>query len=343
VHKSAGSTDHQEGYEHVAATNDSVVHQTPVRYVCLPGSRFTGSTLLGSLLNEHPECVSIGAATGLIRQTDLTTYRCSCGELFRECEFWNYVAARTLALGHPVDVFTVNFWNTHLRLAPDAAPGRRDARYLLNGALLRPLRWEPLNRMRDVLVGAFPGTRRAKSQMAWNTWSLATAVLERTGKQVFVDTSRDHQRPRNLAPFPMLDVKVVHLVRDPRGNSASMIKHTGADAASAARMWAHSNREAARARRYFLPERWLSLRYEELCADPAGVLDRIARFLNVGPMPRDGFRDSSSHIIGNKMRMKGLAEIREDLSWHTTLSDGQLSTIARIAGRVSHQMGYQWP
>jgi hypothetical protein len=49
--------------------------QAPVRYLCLPGSRFTGSTLLGSLLNEHPECASIGAATGLIHKADLSTYR----------------------------------------------------------------------------------------------------------------------------------------------------------------------------------------------------------------------------------------------------------------------------
>jgi hypothetical protein len=318
----------------VTAKTAAAAAQTPLRYVCLPGSRFTGSTLLGSLLNEHPECSSMGAATGLIRRTDLTTYRCSCGELFRECEFWNHVADRTRALGHPVDVFRTNFWNTHLRLSRN---------YLLNGALLRPLGWEPLNRLRDAVVGAFPATRKAKSRTAWNTWSLATAVLERTGKTVFVDTARDHQRPKNLASFPMLDVKVIHLVRDPRGNSASIIKHTGADAASAARQWTHSNVEAARARRYFPPERWLSLRYEELCADPAGVLDRIAAFIGVAPMPRTGFHSSDSHIIGNKMRMKGLAEIREDLSWQTTLSGDQISTIARIAGPTSHEMGYPWP
>jgi hypothetical protein len=334
VRAPAEAKHHEKGSEHVNAKNPGGGGQVPIRYVCLPGSRFTGSTLLGSLLNEHPECASIGAATGLIRRTNLATYRCSCGELFHECQFWNYVAERTRALGHPVDVFRTNFWNTHLRLSRN---------YTLNGALLRPLGWEPATRVRDAVVGAFPATRKAKARMAWNTWSLATAVLERTGKPVFVDTARDHQRPKNLADFPMLDVKVIHLVRDPRGNSASIIKHTGADAASAARQWVHSNVEAARARRYFSPQRWLSLRYEELCADPAGVLDRIAGFIGIAPMPREGFRNAESHIIGNKMRMKGLAEIREDLSWQTSLAPEQLSTIARVAGPTSHEMGYQWP
>lgn len=320
----------------MASENDSAdVEPTRIRYVCLPGSRFTGSTLLGSLLNEHPDCASIGAATGLIRRTDLSTYRCSCGQLFRECEFWNHVAARTRALGHPVNVFETNFWNTHLRLSRS---------HVANGLLVRSLGWDPLNRIRDAVVGMVPGAGAAVSRMGWNTWSLASAVLERTGKRVFVDTARDHQRPKYLDPFPMLDVKVIHLVRDPRGNSASIMKHTGVDVATAARQWTHSNAEAARVRRYLPQECWMSLQYEALCADPAGVLDRISAFLEIGrPMMELGFRSSVSHIIGNKMRMKGLSEIREDLSWQTQLGSTELSAIARIAGPTSRSLGYSWP
>ena len=320
----------------MASKNESAgAERKPIRYVCLPGSRFTGSTLLGSLLNEHPECASIGAATGLIRRTDLTTYRCSCGELFRECEFWNHIAARTQALGHPVNVFETNFWNTHLRLSRN---------HLINVLLARSLGWEPLTRARDGLIGRIPGVKAAITRMAWNTWSLASAVLERTGKTVFVDTARDHQRPKFLSPFPMLDVKVIHLIRDPRGNAASIMKHTGVDVATAARQWTHSNSEADRVRRYLPQERWLSLHYESLCADPAGVLDRISDFLGIARSAmQHGFRNSVSHIIGNKMRMNALTEIREDLSWQTSLGGAELSTIARIAGPTSHSLGYAWP
>jgi hypothetical protein len=306
-----------------------------VRYVCLPGCRFTGSTLLGSLLSEHPECASIGAATGLIRRTDLSTYRCSCGELFRECEFWTHIEVRTRALGHPVNVFETNFWNTHLRLSRNR---------VTNALLARSLGSGPLNRARDAVVSMVPGTRAAIARMGWNTWSLASAVLERTGKTVFVDTARDHQRPKYLSRLPMLDVKVIHLVRDPRGNTASIMKHTGVDVGTAARQWTHANVEAARVRRFLPQASWLSLQYEALCADPAGVLQRISDFLGIGrPMMQQGFRDSVSHIIGNKMRMKGLGEIREDLSWKTSLGEAELSTIARVAGPTSRSMGYDWP
>jgi hypothetical protein len=179
--------------------------------------------------------------------------------------------------------------------------------------------------------------------MGWNSWSLASAVLAQTGKRVFVDTARDHQRPKFLSRLPMFDLKVIHLVRDPRGNVASIVKHTGVDVATAARQWKHVNVEAERIGRYLPPESWLSLRYEALCADPAAVLDRIADFLGVSRVRMEGFQSSPRHIIGNKMRMKGVSEIREDLSWQTTLTPKDLATVARVAGRASRGFGYAWP
>jgi hypothetical protein len=306
-----------------------------IRYVCMPGSPFTGSTLLGLLVNEHPDCASIGAATGLIRNIDLSTYACSCGQLFRECEFWNQIAARTQTLGHPVNVFETNFWNTHLRLSHNRA---------LNALLVRSLGWDRLNDVRDAFVGTSARVSRTISQMGWNTWSLASAVLERTGKKVFVDTARDHQRPKYLSRHPRLDVRVIHLIRDPRGNSASIMKHTGVDAAAAARRWRHYNLEAARVKRY-LPERsWLTLHYEDLCADPGGVLDRISDFLEVErARSQPGPRDLKRHVIGNPMRLRALSEIREDRSWQTDLGSGELKVIARIAGSASRGLGFNWP
>ena len=301
----------------------------------MPGSPFTGSTLLGTLLNEHPACASIGAATGLIRKVDLSTYRCGCGQPFRECEFWKYIADRTLALGHPVNVFETNFWNTHLRLSHNR---------LINALLVRSLGWDGLNDTRDALVGRVAAVRNAISDMGWRTWSLATAVLERTGKSVFVDTARDHQRPKYLATHPLLDVRVIHLIRDPRGNAASIMKHSGVTAAGAARHWRHYNVEAARVKRYLPEQSWMTLYYEDLCADPEGVLDRISDFLQVErARSRPEPRDSQRHIIGNPMRLRALNEIREDRSWQTDLGSRDLDVIARIAGSTSRGLGFNWP
>jgi len=307
---------------------------SPIRYVCMPGSPYTGSTLLGFLLNEHPACVSIGAATGLTRRVDLSTYRCSCGQPFRECEFWNHISARTRQLGYPVNVFDTNFWNTHVRVSGN--------RYL-NALVVRSLGWMALNDARDTVVGALPPVKRAISEAGWNTWSLATAVLEETGKSVFVDTARDHQRPKYLAKHPRLDVRVIHLMRDARGNSASIMKHTGVDMVTAARQWRHYNLEAARMRNFVAPESWMSLHYEDLCADPKGVLQRIFEFLGVDPETPQRLGEFGHHIIGNSMRLNGLGEIREDRSWERILGKPELDRMARIVGPASHSLGFDWP
>ena len=304
-------------------------------YVCIPGSPFTGSTLLGTLLNEHPDCASIGAAVGLPRRPDLVTYLCSCGALFRDCEFWKDIAARTDSLGYPVNVFESGFWNTHLRLSTQP---------VLNALLIRSLGADKLNGARDAVVTRLPPARKAIVRAGWNSWSLASAVLARSGKSVFIDTSRDHQRPKYLAQHPRLNVRVIHLFRDPRGNAASIMKHTGADVATAAKQWRRYNVEAQRVRRYLPEAAWLSLRYEDLCAAPNATIDRISDFLGLKRATiRIGERGAGRHIIGNKMRLKAVSEIREDRSWETRLDPAALATLARIAGPTSRRLGYDWP
>jgi hypothetical protein len=317
------------------AHTEPETHGTRLRYVCIPGSPFTGSTLLGTLLNEHPDIASIGAAVGLPRRPDLSTYLCSCGARFRDCEFWNDIAARTAASGYPVKVFESGFWNTHLSLS---------RRPVVNALLVRSLGADPLNQARDAVVTRVPAVRRAMLRMGWHSWSLASAVLARTGKSVFIDTSRDHQRPKYLALHPKLDLKVIHLFRDPRGNSASIMKHTGADVATAAKQWKHYNVEANRVRRYLPEAAWLSLRYEDLCADPPATFDRIADFLGVARTSiQIGSLAGERHIIGNKMRLRAVSEIREDRSWQTRLDGADLDVLARIAGPTSREFGYDWP
>jgi hypothetical protein len=306
-----------------------------VRYVSMPGSPYTGSTLLGFLLNTHPDCVSIGAATGLTRRVDIETYQCSCGRPFLECEFWRQVEKRTLELGHPVTVYQSDFWNTHLRLS---------RRRWLNGLLVRSLGSESLTDWRDRLLAGVGPINRALEETRSSTWALARSVLDLTGKSVFVDTARDHQRPKYLQPHPGLDLKVIHLIRDPRGTVSSIVGHTGVDVAKAARQWRHYNVEADRVRRYVPDDSWLRVHYEDLCADPQGTLDEIAKFIGVTPAPLPEPLDSvDNHVIGNSMRLQGVREIRLDEKWRERLDSTALDEIARITHEDSHRFGYDWP
>jgi len=306
----------------------------PIPYVCVPGSPYTGSTLLGMLLDSHPACASIGAATGLTARVDLASYRCSCGALFTDCGFWARVARRTMELEHPVTVYRKDFWNTHVRVS---------RRRSVNGLLVSSLGNARLNTIRDRLVSRAGPVARTIAEARDATWSLARSVLEETGKEVFVDTARYHQRPRILAASAALDVKVIHLVRDPRGNVASIMRHNDVGPWTAARRWRHYNVEAARTVRSFPSGSAMLLHYEELCEDPQGTLDRIAGFLGVDPAPIEDLGSSERHVIGNSMRLRALEEIREDRSWEDRLTGKDLRTIARVVGPLSHGFGYGWP
>jgi hypothetical protein len=302
----------------------------------MPGSGFTGSTLLGFLLNAHPDCASIGAATGLIDSVDLRTYPCSCGALFTECGFWKRVAERTRALGHPVDPYRTGFWATHF------APTRNR---WLDALGMRSLRNDVANAVRDALFLRAGPVRRRLEEIGAINHAFARAVLEILGKSVFVDSARDHQRPKLLSRLPGFDVRVIHLIKDARANSASVLKHfPGRSVAEAARGWRRANLEADRVRRLLPADRWMRLRYDDLCADPQGTLDRIADFLSVrrAPLPPD-FRAVPHHIIGNEMRLLSVGQVRLDTSWRERLSEADLAVIARIAGAENRRFGFDWP
>jgi hypothetical protein len=307
-----------------------------VRYVCMPGVGFGGTTLLAFLLNAHPECVSIGEATGMIGGIDVANYDCSCGVRFTDCDFWRRVDMRLKELGHPMELYRPNFWKTHFRVSSN--------RYL-DAALIRSLRNDVLTQVRDAVVGRVKVVQRRLEASTHATWALARGVLDVSGKKVFIDSAKDHLRPRLLHQIDSLDVRAIHLVRDARGNTASIMKRRShLDAASATERWRNTHFEVERVRKYFPTDRWLRVRYDHLCQDPQRTLDRICEFLGVppAPLPQD-FSAAEHHIIGNRMRLAGSRQIREDLSWKELLTESDLRAIARISGPLNRSFGFDWP
>lgn len=304
-----------------------------IRYVCMPGHSFTGSTLLAFLLNTNSSCASIGAAAGPISGVDFEDYPCSCGVSFRECEFWRRIESRVQETDPSFRIDTTT-WNTRYTLTRSK---------LVNALATRPSPVPPVGRLRDAAVDRLFSRRLA--QVGELNRALASAVLELTGAEVFVDSSRDPTRPRHLSRVPGLDVRVLHLVRDVRGNAVSVMKNYGVrDAAAAARQWRRSNLSAQETQRYVSPERWMTVHYSDLCSDLQGTMDGITAFLGVPaePVP-ENFRATNHHIIGNRMRLSGSGDVKEDLSWQHQLSPEELVDISRVAGRLNRQFGFDWP
>lgn len=297
----------------------------PLAYVASPS--YSGSTLLTFLLGAHPDIGTVGELKwGTI---DLATYRCSCGELLRECSFWAAIAERMAARGLPFDL---------QRPATDF----RCRGHLVADRLVRArVRNGLFETVRDTLVRQLPAWRRTWPTVAAVNRALIEITLDLQQARVFVDSSKDPVRVKYLAATGDYDIRVIHLLRDGRAVTNSSIKNKTEPADLAAREWARTHRQIERLGRHLGPERLHRVRYEDLCADPGGVLDGTFRFLGLGPFDAVAALESTPHhVLGNRMRLGNRSTIQLDEKWRTMLSREAWATFNRWAGSANRRYGY---
>jgi len=187
-----------------------------------------------------------------------------------------------------------------------------------------------------------PGQASRIKTMAARNVAFVETVLELTGSRVFVDSSKDRMRPKALRRFSAFDVRMIQLVRDPRGVVASNLRRDEQlEAGQVARSWSRRHHRVAVTLESWPRDSYILVRYEDLCSDPGGALDRIFRFCRVDPTSGvDGAKNVSHHLVGNPMRLTRISDIRPDERWRDQLSIGQLEAIEREAGEMGKKYGY---
>ena len=303
------------------------------KVVYIMGHGYSGSTLLTFLLGSHPRIATIGElgiAPSIREELRPEEYLCSCRTPVRDCGFWQRVAREMKARGHDFDV-----WEADLDFRVEAG-GIADVvlRAVQRGALLETAR--------DAALHWLPPARRELSRVLARIRSLMDVVTGIKGCDLFLDSSKRPERAtlmRRSGSFE--DMRIIHLVRDGRAVSWSSMKNLGLGPEAAARSWLADNQASEHARRYFPASHWLTLRYEDLCADPLATLQRIYGFLAVpGKNGVHDFRSVGQHIIGNRMRLDSTSEIRLDESWKQALPAEQRALIERRVGPLNRRYGY---
>lgn len=269
----------------------------------------SGSTVLDRLLGEDERYWSGGelyTALGL----PLADRVCSCGSRLNDCPFWSSVTERTPELTTPVALAGLEFW---FRFSGAKATWR----FLLK-------------RRRQEILDQAPVGFLAASQ------ALYGSVAGLGGRRVLVDSSKHPLMLLLLAQLPNIELRVVHLVRDPRATAHSWRRRVadrdGTEVlrlgpARSSFLWIlmHAAVEAV-IRAWRLPR--TLVRYEDFVADPNGTLAEIKEFAwadnssRVADAPGsdrtgDGRSSSARHLIaGNPMRFQeGPVEVREDAAW----------------------------
>jgi hypothetical protein len=197
--------------------------------------------------------------------------------------------------------------------------------------------------VRDSAARLAPKHRAALDALVSRNEAFVKAVLAVSGKQVFVDTSKNPRRFRYLFKYSGFDVRVVLLIRDVRGSVASQMRHIkGISADQAAKSWARGNAGIERVLRSLPEDKHTRIKYEDFCRNPEGELQRLYRFFGVDPTVPLGKVQSlpQHHIIGNSIRMRTISQIKLDERWRQELDQDQLRVIDQVAGHMSHSYGY---
>jgi hypothetical protein len=300
----------------------------PVVYIA--GTSCCGSTLLSFLLNMHPDLLCIGEM-GPARQFEVESYECSCGAVLAECPFFLQVKAHMDEQGV---AFDMNRWELRHRYSANRTLDR-----LVMGALGTRV----LGSIRSPLLALVPRYTARMRAFERRNVAFIRAALAVSGASVFLDATKIPSRIRFLAGIEEIGLRVIHLLRDPRGYCSSARKHWGRSVELASREWA-SNQDYCEDARRELPEvRWLRTRYEDFCTDPDKHLAELCDFMGVPHLPApEEYRSTAHHIIGNRMRSSSdpRTSIRLDEKWRETLSESEQRIVARVAGNQARRYGY---
>ncbi|MGI9608643.1 MAG: glycosyltransferase [Acidimicrobiales bacterium] len=300
-------------------------HGGPVPVVYIGAVPRSGSTVIADLLNEHPHVVNVGELVHLWERGLIEDNLCGCGARFSECGFWNRVGK--IAFGG---------WEQ------------------ISGERMLQLQ-RRVDRTRFIPKLLWPGAHRRAGTSIAQYGAVVSRILraarEVSGAPVIVDTSKHVSTALLLRQLPDVDLRVVHLVRDPRGVAHSWAKKI-------ARPEVHDDRDMDRLHPGRIGLRWLwftiafgnldrlgvataRLRYEDFVADPAACLDSMFSFADVDDrgsvIVGDGtitpVEDGHS-VAGNPRRLdSGPIRVRPDNGWK-----GGDPAMRRLVGRITRPL-----
>ncbi|MBA2433794.1 MAG: sulfotransferase [Chthoniobacterales bacterium] len=294
-------------------------------YILSPS--FSGSTLLTFLLAAHPEIATVGelkaSAIG-----DVESYRCSCGALLKQCDFWRKVKTGMKKSGVEFDF---DDFGTHFTSGP--AWFRR----LVRLGARNPL----LSQSSSQLLRIVPFCRSRLERTIGQNRILIDLIASIQGGRIFLDASKDPERLTQLLLSKQWKIRVVHLLRDGRGVSSSYKKHHNVDMKSAAAEWLRTERACVHVAARMARKDVLTVKYEDVCREPQRTIEEIFAFAGlVHGISVNGAIPESGHVLGNAMRLSGGKRILLDERWRTELLPCDLRVFDAIGGDLNRRRGY---
>jgi hypothetical protein len=298
------------------------------RVLFIGGLGRSGTTLLERLLGQIEGVQTLGETVHLWVRGILRDETCGCGRAFHECPFWTQVGLAAFGGWSTVDVDEVIAMRGHV-----------DRLRKVPGVLAHP----------GAEVNRYAGMFR----------SIYEGVQQAAPTPLIVDSSKHPSMAYCLRTQSDLDIRMVHVVRDPRAVAYSWAKtverpEAGVEEkfmnrytpARAAMLWTGENAAMTSLTRLGTPV--LRLHYEDLVADPVTALRRVLDFAGMPAdvhIPIDGHRATlrPNHTVsGNPLRFRnGELVIRRDDDWVTQLGARDRAVVSAMTAplRLAYKIG----
>lgn len=293
-----------------------------VRVLFVAGVSHCGSTLVGSLLGQADGAFFAGELAHTARALE-RELGCGCGEPLSACPLWREIFVEAFggdgACGGP----------ERLRLEHRDERARAAVRHALRDRGLLPRSAELASRL-----DAFVATLRA--------------IRTVTGSEVVIDSSKSPAYGRLLASSPHVDMRVLHLVRDPRATAWSWRKSPELSLGPAALgvVWDVWN-TTIEALWSGDDERYLRLRYEDFARAPRESLGRVLALAGLAPdavpfASEQAVETAPTHSTnGNLGRFRsGRVEIVPDRAWESAGRFDGRSAISALTWPLRRRYGY---
>jgi hypothetical protein len=260
-----------------------------VKVLYVAGLGRSGSTILANTLGQVDGFFSGGELNFIWKHALIENRLCGCGKPSQECEFWG-------------PVFDTEFGGQNEELA------REMMRLQYSGARTRHI---PMM----LTEGGRHKIRERLGKFLDNTGRLYRAIRSVSGSRVVVDTSKEPAYGYALGMVPDVDLRVLHLIRDPR---------------AAAYSWTKKKRQPDSTEREFMHQKtptqsavlWDAWNAAIEVADPRRSFEEILKLAGEedAQLPLVGERDVKlgiSHTVsGNPNRFDtGTVELRQDRAW----------------------------
>ncbi|NIS79389.1 MAG: hypothetical protein GTO14_04080 [Anaerolineales bacterium] len=302
-----------------------------VKILFIAGWGRSGSTIVGNILSQCKGLFHVGELWYLWERGIQENRLCGCNERFSNCQVWQSILHRHRKKGN---------------LIPSSKMIALHRKFARTRNLPKML----LYRHGESADSEFPVYTNEIASLFHN-------IVEATGEEIIVDSSKIPSYGYILSRIPSLSVSILHLIRDPRGTGYSWRKQKFDPAQERymvknslvknSVLWTVWNFSIEKLWRDQANSNYMQVRYEDFASQPRQIIERILRFIDIEDS-LDFFKGSSeitlrSHhtVSGNPVRTKtGTITIQPDLEWKRKLGIFEILLTSALTAPLLHRYGY---